>query len=275
MNHTHVTSVGGTKSHRIFLLLKDAILSGRLPPGRKLPGEIKLAEKHGVSRVTVRRAMEALRESGLVARKPGLGTVVLEHPLDATVMTASVSNLLPNMVKMSQASRVRLLEFSYVKPSEPVRKELGLSDGDRVQRSVRVRMADDKPFSFLITQVPEYIALNYNEADLTNTPLFALLERSGVLVDHASQSVSATLASHEVAEALEVSVGSPLISLTRVVFDEEGRGVEYLDALYRPDRYRIQIDLNRTGDEEARYWEPRNPEPDREARDRTMSPNEA
>ncbi|WP_302139446.1 GntR family transcriptional regulator [Halomonas alkalicola] len=256
MNDTHVTSVGGTKSHRIFLLLKDAILSGRLPPGRKLPGEIKLAEQHGVSRVTVRRAMEALREAGLVERRPGLGTVVLEQPLDATVMTASVSNLLPNMVKMSQASRVRLLEFSYVKPPEAVRDGLGLDGSERVQRSIRVRMADDKPFSYLVTHVPEYIALHYNEADLSSMPLFALLERSGVKVDHASQTISATLATHEVAEALGVSVGSPLIALTRMVFDEEGRGVEYLDALYRPDRYRIQIDLNRTGDEESRYWEP-------------------
>jgi len=70
-------------------------------------------------------------------------------------------------------------------------------------------------------------------------------------------------------------VGSPLISLTRVVYDEEGRGVEYRDALYRPDRYRIQIDLNRTGDEEARYWEPRTPEPERETPERTMSRHEA
>ncbi|WP_373182349.1 GntR family transcriptional regulator [Halomonas campaniensis] len=260
MNDAHVTSVGGTKSHRIFLLLKDAILSGRLPPGRKLPGEIKLAEQHGVSRVTVRRAMEALREAGMVDRRPGLGTVVLEQPLDATVMTASVSNLLPNMVKMSQASRVRLLEFSYVKPPESVRDSLGLDGGERVQRSIRVRMADDKPFSYLVTHVPEYIALHYNEADLSSMPLFALLERSGVRVDHASQTISAILATHEVAEALDVSVGSPLISLTRVVYDEEGRGVEHLDALYRPDRYRIQIDLNRTGDEESRYWEPMAPE---------------
>ena len=93
--------------------------------------------------------------------------------------------------------------------------------------------------------------------DLANTPLFVLLERSGVKVDHASQSISATLANHEVAEALDVAVGSPLISLTRVVYDEQGRGVEHLEALYRPDRYRFQIDLERNGDDHSRYWEPK------------------
>lgn len=260
MNNTHASSTGSTKSHRIFLLLKDAIVSGRLHPGCKLPGEIKLAEQYGVSRVTVRRAMEGLREAGMVERRPGLGTVVLEQPMDATVMTASVASLLPNMVKMSQTSRVRLLEFSYMRPPEAVRESLCLEARERVQRSVRVRLADDKPFSYLTTHVPEHIALHYTEADLASTPLFALLERSGVKVDHASQAISATLATHDVAAALDVSVGSPLIALTRVVYDAQGRGVEHLAALYRPDRYRIQIDLNRTGDETSRYWEPMAPE---------------
>lgn len=257
MSEEQPSAVGGTKSHRIYLLLKDAILSGRLPVGSKLPGENKLAEQHGVSRVTVRRAMEALQTTGMVERKAGVGTVVLEQPLDATVMTASVSNLMPNMVKMSQASQVRLLEFAYLLPPEMIRERLGMGQGVKVQRSVRIRMVDDKPFSHLVTHVPEAIALHYNEMDLANTPLFVLLERSGVKVDHASQTISATLASHEVAEALDVAVGSPLISLTRVVYDEQGRGVEHLDALYRPDRYRFQIDLERNGDDNSRYWEPK------------------
>jgi len=257
MSEAQPSAVGGTKSHRIYLLLKDAILSGRLPAGNKLPGENKLAEQHGVSRVTVRRAMEALQETGLVTRKAGVGTVVLEQPLDATVMTASVSNLMPNMVKMSQASQVRLLEFAYVPPPEMIRERLGMGHGSKVQRSVRVRMIDGKPFSHLVTHVPETIALHYTEMAVANTPLFVLLERSGVKVDHASQSISATLASHEVAQALDVAVGSPLISLTRVVYDEQGRGVEHLDALYRPDRYRFQIDLERNGNGDSRYWEPK------------------
>ncbi|WNL39555.1 GntR family transcriptional regulator [Halomonas sp. PAMB 3264] len=257
MSEAHTSAVGGTKSHRIYLLLKDAILSGRLPSGGKLPGENRLAEQHGVSRVTVRRAIKALQASGLVERKAGVGTVVLKQPLEATVMTANVSNLMPNMVKMSQASQVRLLEFGYAPPPETIAERLGMAPNTKAQRSVRVRMVDGNPFSYLITHVPEKIALHYSEADLADTPLFVLLERSGVNVDHASQSISATLASHDLAQALEVSVGSPLISLTRVVFDEKGRGVEHLEAFYRPDRYRFQIDLERNGDDSSRYWEPR------------------
>ncbi|MFP1677553.1 GntR family transcriptional regulator [Alloalcanivorax sp. C16-2] len=250
------TAVSGTKSHNLFLLLRDAILSRRLSPGDKLPGELKLAEQYKVSRVTVRRAMDALRQAGLIARRPGVGTVVLEQPLEATVMTASVSNLLPNMLKMSQSSKVRLLEFSYVTPEAPIRQRLKLEDGEKTQRSVRVRQVEDRPFSYLTTHVPASIAHHYSESDLAHTPLFVLLEQSGVTIDHATQTISATLATQPEAEALEVAVGSPLLALTRVVYDQNGKGVEHLDALYRPDRYRFQIDLNRTGDEDSRYWEP-------------------
>lgn len=250
------TAVSGTKSHNLYLLLRDAILSRRLEPGDKLPGELKLAEQYKVSRVTVRRAMEALQRAGLIARRPGVGTVVLEQPLDATVMTASVANLLPNMLKMSRASKVRLLEFAYVTPEPSIRDKLKLASGEKTQRSVRVRQVEDQPFSYLTTHVPARIAHHYSESDLAHTPLFVLLEQSGVTIDHATQTISAALATQTEAEALGVAVGSPLLALTRVVYDRNGEGVEHLDALYRPDRYRFQIDLNRTGEDDARYWEP-------------------
>lgn len=246
--------LGGTKSHQLFLLLKDAIVSGRLGPGSKLPGELKLAQEHQVSRVTVRRAMEALSEEGLVTRRAGQGTVVTEQAVGSTVMTASVANLIPNLAKMGATSQVRLLEFAYIQPPELIRERLVLPDNERTQRSVRIRLSDDKPFSYLVTHVPESIAVNYSEADLAATPLYVLLERSGVALDHASQTISATLATKETAAALGVQVGSPLIELNRVVFDRDGRGIEHLKALYRPDRYRIQIDLNRAGDDASRYW---------------------
>ncbi len=252
----HDNGPSGMKSHQLFLLLKDAIVSGGMVPGSKIPGELKLTQEHRVSRMTVRRALEALAKEGLIIRKPGVGTLVCERPVGATIMTASVSNLLPNIVKLSESSRVRLLEFSYCYPSDGVRERLRLEPNDRVQRSIRVRLAEDKPFSYLTTYVPERISLSYNESELETTPLFGLLERSGVRLDHATQSISAVLATKDVAVALDVAVGSALISLTRVMYDNDGKGVEHLHALYRPDRYRIEIDLCRAGGVDQRYWQP-------------------
>jgi GntR family transcriptional regulator len=104
--------------------------------------------------------------------------------------------------------------------------------------------------------VPAQIAQNYSENDLATTPLFQLLERSGVQIKEAHQSVGATLAGPEVAEALEVEVGSALLSLRRVVRDVNGSGVEYLAGLYRPDMFRLEMPLTRVGRGTERHWEP-------------------
>lgn len=125
-----------------------------------------------------------------------------------------------------------------------------------MQRAVRVRLAADQAFSHLTTFVPEDIAAHYSEADLANAPLYQLLERSGVRVSDATQRVGATLAGPEVAEALGISVGSALISLRRLVRDSEGRVVEYLAALYRPDLFELEMSLSRVGETSGRHWKP-------------------
>ncbi|MGL4325229.1 MAG: UTRA domain-containing protein, partial [Beijerinckiaceae bacterium] len=88
------------------------------------------------------------------------------------------------------------------------------------------------------------------------------LERSGVAVDRASQSITATLATPDIAEVLDVQIGSALLAMTRVVFDPAGRGVEYLQALYRPDLHTFHMDLQRTGAGSARQWAPQASEPE-------------
>jgi GntR family transcriptional regulator len=101
--------------------------------------------------------------------------------------------------------------------------------------------------------VPESVSLTFTRQELASRPLLDLLERTGVKVEHARQRISAGLAAPDVAPALKVYVGTPLIELTRVVYDQSGRGVEHLYVLYRPDRYALEIDLIRSG---RRAWSP-------------------
>jgi GntR family transcriptional regulator len=108
----------------------------------------------------------------------------------------------------------------------------------------------------LTAHVPEDIGRTYSRKQLAANPLLGLLERSGAKLDRASQRISAVLASPDLANALKVRVGSPLIELVRVVFDRNGRGVEHLHALYRPDRYNFEMELVRAGEINARTWMP-------------------
>ena len=243
------------KARRLYLMLRERIASGEIAPGARLPSEPALALEHGVSRVTVRRALDSLAIEGLIDRRVGAGTFVRE-PEAPRPIVADFSNMLTHLVEMGRRTAVRLISFGYVQPPESIALALGLDAGERTQRSVRVRLIDGQPFSYLTTHVPERIGLTYSEGDLASVPLLTLLERSGAAVERASQTISATLAGPDVAEALGLDIGSPLLALTRVVHGPDGGGVEHLHALYRPDRYSFQMELHRAGDAGERRWSP-------------------
>jgi GntR family transcriptional regulator len=243
------------KTRQVYLVLRELIASGKFRADAALPGEQALAAEHNVSRVTVRRALAGLEREGLIDRRRGAGTFVIESRA-AKPMVVDLADVLSNLIAMGRSTDVRLLSFGYQDPSASVAEMLRLAEGERVQRSVRVRIIDGEPFSYLTTHVPERIGVTYSEPELASRPLLALLERSGVSVDHATQEISAVLAAPEVAAALNVDVGSALIALTRAVYDAQGRGVEHLHALYRPDRYALRMDLKRTGKSNGRRWAP-------------------
>lgn len=244
------------KTQRVYLLLRDRIMSGELAPGDRLPGELNLAAQHEVSRVTVRLALDRLAGEQLIEKRAGAGTFVRAPRGKVRSVTTDVANVFAHLIEMGRTTNVRLLAFDYVAPSERVAHALRLESDERVQRSVRVRLVDDEPFSYLTAYVPERIGRSYSRDDLAKNALLELMERAGQRSEYATQEVSAMLASPEVADALELSIGSPLVSLTRVVYGASEEGMEYLHALYRPDRYSLQMNLVRTGAEGRRHWSP-------------------
>ncbi|HUZ32449.1 MAG TPA: GntR family transcriptional regulator [Xanthobacteraceae bacterium] len=246
--------LGEAKAKQVYLVLRDRILSGAIALGAKLPTEHELAAVHGVSRVTVRRALGELARERLIERRRSAGTRVIYRPVLAP-MVADISGMLASLADMGRRTAVKLLSFDYVRAEGGVAQALGVASDQMLQRSVRVRSVDGEPFSYLTTFVPESISLTFTRQDLASRPLLDLLERAGVKVERARQRISAALATPDVATALDVRTGTPLIELTRVVYDRSGRGVEHLYALYRPDRYAFETDLVRSGTRN-RVWSP-------------------
>jgi GntR family transcriptional regulator len=246
------------KARQVYLVLRDRILSSAIAPGARLPNENDLARFHRVSRVTVRRALAELERERLIERRRSSGTRVIYQPSSAP-MTADIAGVLANLTEMGERTASKLLAFDYVPAPRAVADALGLDADDETQRSVRMRSVDGMPFSYLTAHVPARIGRTYTKQELATRPLLALLERSGVGIERASQRISAVLATPETARVLKVKVGSPLIELVRVVHDRDGRGVEHLHALYRPDRYKIEMDLVRSGKPSERTWSPAKP----------------
>jgi GntR family transcriptional regulator len=165
--------------------------------------------------------------------------------------------MLENLIAMGLETQARVLEFGWVVPSADVAAAMGVPADAQVQRAVRVRSTDGGPFSHLTTYVPERVGRSIAAEDLGAHPLLTLLERSGVRVASADQTIGATLADAQAAMRLGVDVGSALLTLTRAVRDEAGQVVEYLQALYRPDRYLYRMSLARVDAAEGgRVWTP-------------------
>jgi len=264
-------TIASSKTHRLYLLLKERIMTGALVPGERLPGEPALASSHGLSRVTVRRALEGLAREGLIRRAPGAGTFVRSRGAGAAVK-GDLTDMLAHLAAMGRDTAVQVLEFGYGEPPPAVALALRLASGERTQHALRVRSADGLPFSLLTTHVPERVGRLFDAEDLAATPMLTLLERSGARAERAEQTVSATLAAPEAAAALQLEIGAPLLSLTRVVFDRQGRGIEHLAALYRPDRHGFHMALSRAGEGADRYWRMNRPAP---AKAQTSSRREA
>lgn len=239
--------------HQLFLILRNRIYGGDLAAGERVPSEQDLTTEFGVSRITAKRALNELADAGLVIRERGRGTRVVNRP-PAPAVTSSIEGWLENISLMGQSTTAQVLSFAYPPASEEIAAALEIEPGTEVQRAVRVRRLEGEPMSYLVTYVPADIGRQYERDELNSQPLLNLLERAGVDVASARQTISATVADTEVAEVLSIPAGSPLIEVRRVVRDRMERPVEYIRVLYRPDLYRFEMSMRRVRAESGPRW---------------------
>jgi len=249
------------KYHQIYLVLREQLQEGRFAQG--LPGEMALMQQFGVARVTVRRALAQLSQEGLIQRVPGRGTRPLAPALQAPAapaqrmadgQTARLTGLLENLVTMGLRTTVKVLQVQTLPAPLEVARMLRLPAGEWVQKAERVRATDDGPLSHITTWVPGTHAQHFGAEELAQKPILLLLEESGVQVGRAEQTISARLADADMARHLEVSVGSALLAVRRLIYDQQERPVQWLHGLYRPDRYEYHMQLSRVGSIDAKVW---------------------
>lgn len=244
------------KYHQVYLVLREQLAEGRFTAG--VPGEMHLMKEFGVARVTVRRALEQLVAEGLISRRPGRGTVALKAPAPpverAAPQRAQLTGLLENIVNMGLRTSVKVLACEVIGAPDAVAARLGLAAGEPVQKAVRVRSSREGPLSHITTYVPQRHAASFGRRELAKKPILMLLEEAGVEIGRAEQSISARLADATVARCLGVEVGSALLAVQRLVFDVDERPVQWLQGLYRPDRYRYEMQLSRVGAIDAKVW---------------------
>jgi GntR family transcriptional regulator len=219
--------------------LGDGIASGRLAPGDKLPTERELAAELGVSRMTVRQALNSLTANGFLVRTTGRrgGTFVARPKLVRDLGT--FGGLSEQLRRQGVRAGAQVLSARRRPATVAVAEALDIAPRDRVTEIVRLRLADDEPFAlerstFPVSRFPDLLA-----HDLDGSLYEILAERYGAAPVHAVERLEPVLASREEADALGVREGSPLQLVERLAYADNGEPVEFARDLFRGDRTRI------------------------------------
>jgi GntR family transcriptional regulator len=247
------------KYHQIYLVLREQLHEGRFADG--VPGEIALMREFGVARVTVRKALERLAAERLIRRTRGRGTVALPgaSQRSAAPMRREAADgehagaWFEGLSNAAADSAVKVLSVQVLPCPPAVAESLGIAVGEPVHKAMRVRSLRAGPLAHITTYAPQALA-PFGRRQLARKPVLVLMEEAGVRLGRATQCVSARLADAEVARHLDVAVGSALLSVERLVCDHRGHPVQWLLALYRPDRGEYHMELARVGDASAKVW---------------------
>ncbi|HEY8394595.1 MAG TPA: GntR family transcriptional regulator [Thermaerobacter sp.] len=235
----------------IMEYLRQQIRDGVLKPGDRIPSERELAERFSASRMTVRHALNQLAWEGIIDRHQGRGTFVAEPkiPLGLQYLTSFSEDMRRRGLNPSS----RILSVNVVEADPATAATLGLTVDRRVTDLRRIRYANEQPLSLEYVLVPyrvlpdlaDHVREVAGSGRPTTFSLYERLERVGVVLHRARQTVEAAAATAEQARLLKVREGAPLLLLTRLTYDTTGRVVEMVRAWYRGDRYRYETELIR------------------------------
>lgn len=227
---------------QIYDYLREGILSNKLKSDETIPSERELAEELRVSRMTVRQAMTALRDEGLIYQKQGKGTFVSSAKID--IHTRNLQGFTDEMVRRNLKPVSKVLRFVQETASKEIAEKLVLDIGDKVFVLERLRLADGIPMSVEMTSLPVNRFKGLDRYDFGKESLYQILtDVYGVKLLSAAEDLEAAIADSETSKLLGAADNSAILTVYRTVFAEEDHPVEYTKSVYRADRYRASFFL--------------------------------
>ncbi|WP_419993386.1 GntR family transcriptional regulator [Streptomyces boninensis] len=214
--------------------LQQLIETGAVPAGTKLSNEIMLADQFGLSRPTMRQAMQHLVDKGLLVRKRGVGTQVVANRIRRHL---EFSSLYDDLERDARRPRTKVLSYGLKPADAEAAAALRVEEGADVLAIERLRFADDEPIALLRNQLPAARGARMSADDLAETGLYQLLRQSGVELSTADQTIGARRATAAEAALLEEKRGGTVLTMTRLAYDTAGAPVEYGTHVYRASRY--------------------------------------
>jgi DNA-binding GntR family transcriptional regulator len=217
--------------------LENLIESGRMPQGSRIENEVALAEKLGISRPTMRRALQELVDKGFLIRKPGVGTQVVSPSVRRPV---ELTSLYDDLVKTGREPRTEVLSFTVVPAPDALALALRIPPRSDVTSIRRLRFAGGEPLALMSNQIPLGVARLAPE-DLERQGLYECIRAAGgTLPSTAQEVIGARIATAEECGVLGLKEGSAVLTMTRTAWGSDGRGFEFGSHIYRADRYAFE-----------------------------------
>jgi GntR family transcriptional regulator len=225
-------------------LLLQARMVRDMSPGDQIPSEPTLQQDFAVSRATIQQAMRLLEAEGWIRREQGRGTFYLGQPV--LQMQQETSELLQTMAEKTHVIKVEVRDKGVYLPPRKVAEILGVSEGKQVAYFERLGLVNGLPLLYVYTYVPiEFGAQLLEDVDAPTQLSFALQleQKFGMEITEVQQTISAALADPTFANALDVSIGAPVLEGERTYFSSTQQPVLFTRSFYRADRHRFVVRL--------------------------------
>jgi GntR family transcriptional regulator len=215
----------------------------QLGVGDAIPSERQLSAEFGVSRLTLRAAVDDLVREGYLVRRRGAGTFVSEPKIAQELTMTSFTE---DMRRRGMTPASRTLELKVVPAGARLGRILRVSPSEPVMVAKRLRLADRETMAMETLHVPERLVPALSARELEERSFYELLEdRYGIVIVGGTQTIEPTVTNEEESATLGVPLHSPAFLFERVTHAADGEIIEYVSSLYRGDRYRLVTDLSR------------------------------
>jgi len=229
-------------------ILRQEILDGRLQAGEQLPSEHELAAQHGVSRMTLRKAIEDLVDASLLYKRHGVGTFVSQTQFERD--HTRLTDFFENCRQSGRVPSARLLDYEIVPAPARVAEALQLEEGAPLIRLKTIRSIDGLPTTIHDAYLPAERFPMLREADpdelkLESRHVWQLIEACGFRVDRVMERLEARPANRWVSTLLEVEAGSPILYGERVLYADDGEPLKFADCYNHGERFALTVTLKR------------------------------
>jgi GntR family transcriptional regulator len=224
--------------------IEQALDDGALEPNQRIPSERELSEILGVSRVTVRQALDAMTAGGRLYSLPGKGTFVSRKPVIEQPLL-HLTSFTQDIRERGMRPSSRLIESELVRATFEVSRLFGIGPQSEIYRLVRLRLADDEPLAVETSHIPVAYAPGLFDVDLSRVSLYeTLTHQYGLQPVSAHQTIEAAEATPDERTLLFGSAPPyPILRTSRLTSDSAERVIEYTRAVYRGDRYHLSVEL--------------------------------